>query len=111
MSKALQIAFDGSGNLINRINRWMKSSSIRTEENSVFDDKLEYLSYEPAGKGGDSKILLKSLNSGRKYCMFMSDFHEIMRNKLFINHAIEAKFTFCKKGSSQGIKLFKGKNI
>lgn len=105
MSKPLQISFDDKGNLISRVRGW-RAPTMKTEENSVFDDKLEYVSY----LSYDSpKMKFKSLNSGREYVMFLSDFDDVLQGKLFVNNVVESKFTFCKKGMSQGIKLFKEK--
>jgi len=113
MRKPLEIFFDEEGNLLNRVYNPIYHNSgyqYKKEDNSVFFDKLEYVDYMSAGKGGDSKIIFKSLNSGRTYYMFISDFHDVLVNKLFVNNVIDNRFTFCKRGSSQGIKVIKEKN-
>ena len=76
----------------------------KTEPNKVFADSLEYEGYF-GSTGGNSHIKLKSVNSGRVYHMFMSDFDEVLREKRFINNQIVGLFAFCKKGNSQGLRF------
>ena len=77
---------------------------IKREPNSNFPDTLEYTGYF-GSRGGNSHIQLKSVNTGRTYHMFMSDFDEVLREKKFVNNQLSGFFHFCKKGSSQGIRF------
>jgi hypothetical protein len=77
----------------------------KKEQNSVFQDTLEYVGYFSA-TGGNSHIKMQSIVSGRTYHMFMTDFHEALFTKRFIDNRIAGLFTFVKKGSSQGIRIF-----
>jgi len=95
-----EVSFDQDGNL-------MRDSFYKgfNQKNSIFPDTLEYIGYLQARKGGNSYIQFQSLNSRRKYHMFISDFNDIVLNKRFINNIVAGDFCFCRKGTSQGIRL------
>lgn len=71
----------------------------KTEKNHVFSDTIGYEGF------ARNYVQLKSLNSGRKYLMFLSDFDEVIQAKRFIDNQIVGNFCFCRKGRSQGIRL------
>jgi len=102
MSKkgVFKVYFDNNGNLLHRLYYYQQQQgNYREEDNHVFTDKLEYSGYF------GSHISFKSLITGRKYHMFLSDFHKMMMKKLMVDNVIEGEFTFCKKGSVQGVKM------
>jgi hypothetical protein len=43
--------------------------------------------------------------TGRKYRMFISDFHDMMLTKKMQDNVIEGEFTFVKKGRVQGFRM------
>lgn len=104
MSKAkgvFKVYFDSTnGDLLHRLYGWqINQGNFKEEDNHVFSDKLEYHDY------GGSHIFFKSLMTGRKYHMFLSDFHAMMKAKKMHDNIIEGEFTFCKKGRVQGFKM------
>jgi hypothetical protein len=95
-----EVVFTDTGDLYAQM--WYASS--KKEPNAIFADTLEYETYH-SSSGGNSHIIFKSVNSGRKFSMFMSDFDEILTAKRFIDNQVVGLFCFCKKGCSQGIRL------
>lgn len=93
------VSFDLDGNL----NRNDHDSGF-SQKNCIFPDILEYIGYLKARPGGNSYLLFKSINSGRKYHMFISDFNDVILAKRFVNNQIVGDFYFIRKGNSQGIK-------
>jgi hypothetical protein len=96
-----EVTFTETGDLCSRAYSWKGN---KKEANAIFADTLEYDTYH-SSSGGNSHIIFKSVNSGRKFSMFMSDFDEILTAKRFIDNQVVGLFCFCKKGSSQGIRL------
>jgi len=103
--QVFDVSFEDNGDLSRFNYASYGSSKNKTEPNKVFSDTLEYVGYFSA-TGGNSHIRMKSLVSGREYHMFMTDFHEALIEKRFIHNRIVGLFTFCKKGSSQGTRIF-----
>ena len=101
MSKkgVFKVYFDNDGDMLDRVYSWQKPSDYKEEDNHVFTDKMEYSGY------GGSHIYFKSLVSGRRYQMFISDFDKMMKKKLLVANVIEGEFTFTKKGAVQGFKM------
>jgi len=102
MKAPLKIWFDDKGDMFDAGGDWMiNNTSCKSEPNSVFSDSLEFTeinSYYP-------RIWLKSTVSGRKYCMLLSDFEKVLKNKSFNDNIIKGDFTFTKKGQAQGVRL------
>ena len=98
-----EVQFEGNGDL-SVFNYSSYSIGGKTEPNKIFSDTLEYVGYF-GSTGGNSHIKFKSINSGRKYHMFMSDFDDVLQAKRFINNQMVGLFTFCKKSNSQGMRL------
>lgn len=70
-------------------------------DNTVFDDELEYQSY---GTGRSSiGFSWKSLNSGKKYSMFISELHDCMKH--ITQGVLIGQFTFIKRGTGYSIKF------
>ena len=105
--KDFEVSFDQDGNLMrDSIDvSYIASYNGFNQKNSISPDTLEYIGYLTARKGGNSYIQFQSLNSGRKYHMFISDFNDIVLEKRFINNLVAGDFYFCRKGHSQGIRL------
>jgi len=99
-----EVSFESNGDL-SRFNHPSYNTKGKKEQNSVFSDTLEYVGYFSA-TGGNSHIQMKSLVSGRTYHMFMTDFHEALCTKRFVDNRITGLFTFVKKGCSQGTRIF-----
>lgn len=102
MKAPLTIWFDSKGNMCDAGSDCMKGNTdYKSEPNDVFSDSLEFeemSTYYP-------RVWLKSTMSGRKYCMFLGDFENVLKNKLFNDNLIKGNFTFTKKGQAQGVKL------
>ena len=90
------VVFYDNGNLAHRQYSY---SNMKTEKNKVFTDTVEYNGFYGA------HIKFKSLNDGREFHMFMSDFDDVLRAKRFIDNQIVGSFCFCRKGKTQGFRL------
>ncbi len=103
MSKAkgvFKVYFDTNGDLLHRLYYWMQQQgNFKEEDNHVFQDRLEYTGFS------GNHVSFKSLTTGRKYHMFVSDFHHVMMAKVLKDNIIEGDFTFCRKGVVQGFKM------
>lgn len=98
--KPFKVYFDNNGDLLHRLSYWQQQQGqYKEEDNHVFTDRLEYSDY--AG----SHIVFKSLMTGRKYHMFLSDFHAMMQAKKLEENIMEGEFTFTKRGRVQGFKM------
>lgn len=105
--KLLTIWFDSHGNMLEYVSphivKYNNSSyNYKSEigedfnDNFVFDGIVDYKT---------AKIVFKSKATGRKYCMFLSDFSDLMKLNKLQNNEILGKFRFVKKGQSQGFKF------
>lgn len=102
MKAPLKIWFTNQGDMLDTAGNWCAgNSNYKSEDDNVFSDSLEFFemaTYYP-------RVWLKSTNSGRKYCMMLTDFEEVIKAKLFNDNTIRGDFKFTKKGQAQGIKL------
>lgn len=96
-----KVVFDLNGNLKQYTYVY---NTDKEEQNYIFSDHLEYDGYFPAS-GGNSHIYMKSLKTGRRYHMFMSDFDQILQEKRLQDNQVVGLFCFCRKGRVQGIRL------
>jgi hypothetical protein len=95
-----KVYFDSNGDLLHRLYYWQQQQgNYKEEDNHVFTDQLEYTGYF------GSHISFKSVMTGRKYHMFLSDFDAMMKAKKMRDNLIEGEFTFTKKGRVQGFKM------
>lgn len=103
-----EVAFTLNGAMCDHLYSYMKlPENIHGYEwvtNHIFEDTLEYYGYQSAEKG-DSRILLKSLSSNKRFNMFMSDFDKIVKEKKFNDNKIVGSFYFFKLDSRQGVQL------
>lgn len=98
--KPFKVYFDNNGDLLHHLSYWaQQQGSYKEEDNHVFTDRLEYTDYS------GSHIVFKSLMTGRKYHMFLSDFHAMMKAKKLEENIMEGEFTFTKRGRVQGFKM------
>jgi hypothetical protein len=106
--KILSIAFDDKGNLIDQVTRWMLSPHsnyvLKYEDAQNFKDELVYDRIVDYSRGS-ARVYLQSANSGRKYSMFVTDFHDVIKAEAFQNNRIIGEFRFVKRGSAQAVTL------
>lgn len=105
--KALTIWFDDKGNMLTQAGSWTINQATRynykSEEAKDFDDDMEYVSIHEYRNS--ARVEFKSVNSGRRYSMFASDFNKVVLARQFNNNRVEGTFRFIKKGSGQAVKL------
>lgn len=104
-----KVIFTNNGDLCESGGDWFLrhpnfASNYKVEDNTPFVDTFEYEGYHGAA-GGNSRILFKSVKTGRKVIMFMSDFDEVIQAKRFIDNQIIGLFCYCRKNIKQGIRL------
>lgn len=104
-----KVLFHNNGDLCSDNSNWMAhhpnfAVDYKSEDNAPFTDTLEYQGYYGAA-GGNSHIQFKSVKTGRKTTMFMSDFDDVIKADRFINKQIVGLFCYCKKNTKQGIRL------
>jgi hypothetical protein len=99
-----KVYFEDNGDMKRRLSYWDRTdparlAAIKSEDNHVWHDRLEYVDYYT------SAMIFKSLDSGRKYYMFLRHFDEMMKAKVMNHGVIEGDFTFTKRGQIQGFKM------
>lgn len=106
MKKPLKIWFDEHGNLLNKVGYWATKAghTNKTEDAHEFQDTMEYISLNDYVKGS-ARLHVKSTTTGRKYSMFVSDFHDVVTARRFLDNQISGTFRLIKKGQAQAIKL------
>lgn len=104
--KVIKIYFDSKGDMLLRAAYWLTNPNpnpnapvIKSEDNHVFKDQLQYEGYY------DNHIKMKSIQSGRLYYMFLADFDDMMKEKIMIQNVVNGEFTFRKRGTTQGVRL------
>lgn len=97
MKKKYQIPFDENGDLINYPESFMNPVF---KDNFEFGDTLEYVDYSRGRSAAYFNFV--SLNTNRKYTMFMTDFNDIVH--LLEKGRITGTFTFQKRGMNYGVK-------
>ena len=97
--KDFDVVFTDKGDLHRTSYFSPQYSGFKIEKNRAYSDTLEYAGYS------SNRIMFVSLNTGRKYHMFMSDFDEIVKEKMFVDNKVIGLFCFCRKGSRQGIRM------
>ena len=96
-----QIPFDSNGDMLTYAGHgMMHGTTVTWKDNFQWDDNLEYESY---GKGMSAiHIYFRSLVSGKKYTMFMTDFHDIIKD--MVTGRLSGTFTFQKRGMNFGVR-------
>jgi hypothetical protein len=97
------VSFDDKGNLTES---HLAHRGFTTKKNSFFYDKIIYVGYTVT-YSGKSKFVFKSLVSGTKYYMFISDFDDILQEGILNHKIVEGVFSFKKRGRKQGIRFVK----
>ena len=94
---AYQIPFDSKGNMLTYVGGWEQPV---WKDNYEWEDNLEY---ETFGRGRSAvHIYFKSLITGKKYIMFMTDFHDIVKD--MVTGRISGTFTYQKRGANYGMR-------
>lgn len=102
-----EVSFDDKGNLTrDNLNVTRLPPGYVIKKNSFFYDKIQYIGYT-ISYSGKAKFMFKSLMSGATYCMFISDFDNILLEDLLNHKTIEGVFSFKKRGRKQGIRFVK----
>ncbi|HEX4375354.1 MAG TPA: hypothetical protein VHZ50_18760 [Puia sp.] len=101
-----KVAFTLNGHLCDHYYDYMLNNKEKYlwEDSCSFADTLEYFSFSDSTIC-NARIILKSISSNKRYCMFISDFDEILKSKLFVDNKIIGNFCFHRRGNAQGIKF------
>lgn len=77
-----------------------------TRPNYEFDAMLKF---DRVGRSGRSAVVAWWVHSesGKRYCMFLSDLDDLIRESGVVKGMAFATWTFCKKGSNYGVKRVK----
>lgn len=101
-----QVSFDSEGNPTednltqDQIDHRTWDPGYYVEKNSIFNDILQF------DYVSSNVIIFTSINSKKTFRMFKSDFNDLMMYyKMGPQNQVAGKFTFCKKGFKQGIRL------
>lgn len=112
-----EVALDKDGNMLEhwyekpdpskpppKYSQWWINQGYNWIPNCIFADTMEFVSCHPTN--GSAHFIFRSINNGRTYSFFLSDFEDVLKAKRFTNgNMIHGEFTCCKKGSSQGVRL------
>lgn len=103
--KPLTIWFNQNNEMADQgYNSTYHPSGFKSENAEDFDDCLELIKLREYNKK-NTRVILKSINTGRSYTMFVYDFNNILEKRRVINLHVSGTFRFIKKGSGQAIKL------
>jgi hypothetical protein len=94
---AYKIPFDSNGEMLSWAPGW---GQVEWKDNYEWEDNLEYESF---GRGRSAvHIYFRSLITGKKYTMFMTDFHDVVKD--MVTGRISGTFTFQKRGANYGMR-------
>lgn len=106
--KELVIWFDDKGNMLNQANKWASSYvsqyGYKSEQARDFTDRMELVKIQEYRKK-NTRVVLKSVFTGRMYSMFVDDFNEAYAANQLIDNHLEGVWRFLKRGEGQSIKL------
>lgn len=103
--KPLVIWFEANGDMLDQGYGYVSNSyGYKSEEAKDFSDHMEVIKLQEFRKK-NTRVVFRSVISGRKYSMFADDFNELLSKKLVNNLQVAGTFRFLKKGSGQAIKL------
>lgn len=72
--------------------------------NYIFKDTLVF--EKCFATKGSAHFIFRSTNSNHVFSFFLSDFELMLKaNKLQEGNILQGEFTFCKRGSSQGLRM------
>jgi hypothetical protein len=96
--KLLEMSFDQNGNLL------MFSYSYGSAKTEPGNDFSEVMTYDHMYHSSKPRVWFTS-SQGRKYCMFIDEFDEVIKANKFVDNKITGTFRFEKRGQAQAIKL------
>lgn len=98
--------FDQNGNLLEQgYSNWQNNPyGYKTEEAKDFNDQMEFVKIREYRRK-NTRVLLRSMTSGRQYTMYADDFNDLLDKKMVQNLVIQGTFHFIKKSSGQAVKL------
>lgn len=101
--KQLTIWFDKNGNLLTQgyENTYNQHTSELAED---FHDSMQFLRIQEYHKK-NTRIILRSVKSGRHYSMFVDDFNDAHFLNKFIDYHLTGTWRFIKKGTGQAVRL------
>lgn len=104
--KPLVIWFEANGDMLDQWYNYGTSNpqGYKSEEAKDFDDRMEIVRLQEYYRK-NTRVILKSTTTGRKYSMYVDDFNDALKKKKIIDLHIEGTFRFQKKSSGQTIKL------
>jgi len=103
--KPLVIWFESNGDMLTQGYSYTNNTiGYKSEEAKDFDDRMEIIKLKEYHKK-NTRVILKSTATGRKYSMFVDDFNAAMDKKKVIDLHLEGTFRFIKKGTGQAVKL------
>lgn len=103
----LTIWFDQNGNMLDQgvyNAAWASNYNYKSEEAKDFDDSMEVIKLQEYRRK-NTRVVLQSVISGRKYSMYVDDFNLLLQKKRVHNLLIEGTFRFIKKSSGQAVQL------
>lgn len=96
--KLLNIEFDSAGHMVQFA---YGRANSKTEVGNDFSEEMTYSHMYHSSK---PRVWFVS-SKGRKYCMFLDAFDEIIRANKFADNKVSGTFRFEKRGTAQSIKL------
>jgi len=105
MKQPLTIYFNSNGDMCDYISSWAVKNSTSKYSPVIAQNFKDRLDFDHMYGYRAGRAIFKSATSGRTFYMFLRDFEEVIKSRLFIDNAIDGEFQFIKKGQAQGIKL------
>jgi hypothetical protein len=105
--KILTVWFDQNGDLLDQwydYGGYANPYGYKSEEGKDFHDRMEIVKFQEYARK-NTRVILKSTVSGRKYSMYVDDFNDALLKKKVIDLHLEGTFRFQKKSSGQTVKL------
>ena len=103
MKKPLRILIKSNGDMLDYATSYGTNNPNYSYIDAVdFTDRLEF-SHMWGYRAG--RVSFTSLNSGRIYYMFLSDFEAAIKARKFVDNILDGEFKFVKKGTAQSVKL------
>jgi hypothetical protein len=104
--KPLVIWFESNGDMSDQsvVSHLAPQYGYKSEEAKDFDDQMEYIGIQEFRKRA-GRVYFKSTTNGRKYTMYLDDFHMLIKAGRFNHNQVEGTFHFIKKSSGQAVQL------
>lgn len=105
MSKGpLTIWFDDKGNMLTYSSYTAPHNTHKSEVAKDFDDRMRFVKIEEYRRK-NTRVVIKSVTTGREYSMFTNDFNAAVKANQFIDSYLEGTWRFIKRSSGQAIIL------